>query len=432
MGQTVRPVIASGTIAAGELRISAVNGTAFIDLASDAAASANFVAAVANNDVIEISDSSKRKIIAYAKAQGTGETYTDIINGATLNGNMETGDPPTGWNAVRGTVASETGAGNFNSSPSAKLTTTVGQASSNIYREVNLVAGQCVKLSIYLKNGNATAIQSKIDPFTVGDSICNTGQINPAVITQYTKYGTQPVGNTKAYIYGVIIIGDGKYGYCDDVVLQIVLTPSNLGITLTNSPGGTTYNFGVKDSAFNYNDTSGYTYRILSSTAYSKLIATQSPVSGTLHIATVDGGAMFFHDSIDFSSYAGNDTDSTPYLFVFYDSTGKSAQAYAGAVGGGKALGAEINTGTLTLNTLYEITATEVNHFGTGLEVGEFFTSAGTETCDANNKVKAFTDIAATGLHLLSTKNGSTRNMKSVESGFNPLTITKVNIYRAL
>jgi hypothetical protein len=46
--------------------------------------------------------------------------------------------------------------------------------------------------------------------------------------------------------------------------------------------------------------------------------------------------------------------------------------------------------------------------------------------------LKQVTDVPATGLHLLSSKNGSTRNMFSVESGFNPNTVTRVNIYRAL
>lgn len=51
-------------------------------------------------------------------------------------------------------------------------------------------------------------------------------------------------------------------------------------------------------------------------------------------------------------------------------------------------LSAEIVTGTLTSGLVYKITATEVNHFGSGKVVGNYFISAGTETCDASNKVK--------------------------------------------
>jgi hypothetical protein len=227
----------------------------------------------------------------------------------------------------------------------------------------------------------------------------------------------------------------------------------------------------------------------------------QATVSGTLHIATVDGGAMFFHDSIDFSSYAGNDTDSTLYLGVFYDNAGLSAKAFfGGAVGGGEALGAELITGwtnspslpydTLTVNVnghdidsiintttygigytnqnasagqLHKIVADITLNSGTaprlragssgsvstyikdGLTDGTYYyTFVNTENQihlsnqgTATNfslliSQKQITDVPATGLHLLSSKNGSTRNMFSVESGFNPNSVTRINIYRAL
>jgi peptidoglycan/xylan/chitin deacetylase (PgdA/CDA1 family) len=52
---------------------------------------------------------------------------------------------------------------------------------------------------------------------------------------------------------------------------------------------------------------------------------------------------------------------------------------------------AEQNSGTCTIYGVYEITATEVDHFFAGCEVGNIFSSAGTETLDANNKVKRVT-----------------------------------------
>ena len=53
--------------------------------------------------------------------------------------------------------------------------------------------------------------------------------------------------------------------------------------------------------------------------------------------------------------------------------------------------GTEIATGTLVSGTLYQITATEADHFGTDLVKYNTFTAAGTETCDDNNKVKPVT-----------------------------------------
>lgn len=69
--------------------------------------------------------------------------------------------------------------------------------------------------------------------------------------------------------------------------------------------------------------------------------------------------------------------------------------------------GDEIATGTLTADTLYQITATETNHFYTGCAVYDVFTAAGTETCDALNKVKPVTfdaDVWAERLELRGTE----------------------------
>ncbi len=44
--------------------------------------------------------------------------------------------------------------------------------------------------------------------------------------------------------------------------------------------------------------------------------------------------------------------------------------------------------------------------------------------------LKKFTDVAETGLHLISSPNGTTRNMASVETGFNPNAITEIDIER--
>jgi hypothetical protein len=52
----------------------------------------------------------------------------------------------------------------------------------------------------------------------------------------------------------------------------------------------------------------------------------------------------------------------------------------------------------------------------------------GTDLVYAYCGFKKTIDIPTTGLHLLSTKNGSTRNMESVESGFNPNTVVKVTV----
>lgn len=218
--------------------------------------------------------------------------------------------------------------------------------------------------------------------------------------------------------------------------------------------------------------------------------------SGDLHIATKDGEAMFFHDSIDFSAYAGNDAGLTPYRFVFIDSAGKIAIAYGGSAGGGESFEEKIVNGTFDIDSnwskgtgwsifggeavcdgsqtstssliqigvfnvnsgvLYRVSfdintvASGVISFGSGNLYTENKNTVGTHTVIGcvntgagnynftassdfvgsidNAKALAYTDVPATGLHLMSSKNGTTRNMASVEAGFNANAIVGVKIY---
>lgn len=237
-------------------------------------------------------------------------------------------------------------------------------------------------------------------------------------------------------------------------------------------------------------------------------IATHSVTAGDTKLATVDGGAMFFDDNIDFSSYA----NSTRWL-EFVDSGSKVAKAYAEDVGGGEALGTELivasddrdftvfanvrwtgasggsvadGTGKLEVtmdssgssgaglaadkinnsvpNSLYKLaadiwrgttTSTNVRMYSPATVVYKdititasqvaysfFYTTNTTNEsfqifCTAsdsgtffidNASLKKLTDVPATGLHLVSAKSGSTRNMTSVETGFNPNAITTIRV----
>jgi hypothetical protein len=107
-------------------------------------------------------------------------------------------------------------------------------------------------------------------------------------------------------------------------------------------------------------------------------------------------------------------SEITPYIdgnneIYIYDSANLFIKGVPKLATSAETLAAEINSGTLTVLTLYKITATEANHFGTGLAVGAYFTSAGTETCDANNKVQQVI-AGASGATIVSSKQGATYN----------------------
>ena len=184
--------------------------------------------------------------------------------------------------------------------------------------------------------------------------------------------------------------------------VQCVLVGATTGVTIVSSKGGATYNWFNKDSAFNWNDASGYTYQIIKENR-TTLIATSNITAGNALMDTTTANAFAAPVGVDLTAYQDG-----RHLAHFTDSSGYVAVGWISATApSGEALGAEINSGTLTISKLYKITATEANHFGTGYLVDRYFTSLGTETCDANNKVKENTMPAATGALLLSSKGGS-------------------------
>lgn len=116
-------------------------------------------------------------------------------------------------------------------------------------------------------------------------------------------------------------------------------------------------------------------------------------ISG-VQINVVDGTA--FLDGVSaITAYADGG-----HTVEIIDSASKTITAVLDSQGSSEVLGTEIDDRTLTANLLYKITATEVDHFGTGSEVDDYFTSDGTETCDASNKVKVVLAPGTNGIIL--------------------------------
>jgi hypothetical protein len=106
-------------------------------------------------------------------------------------------------------------------------------------------------------------------------------------------------------------------------------------------------------------------------------------------------GTAFIDGASAITSYA----DGTKTVEI-EDSSGNVLTAVLDSAGTSEVLGTEINSGTLTENLLYKITATETDHFGTGLAVDDYFTSDGTETCDVSNTVKVVLAPSSNGIVL--------------------------------
>jgi hypothetical protein len=477
-GQSTQPIIASGNITANVLLVSAVNATAFVDFDTAAAGysatdKTNFQNALTHNDLIEIRSKTNGAVIyGFARTVGSGTLGTDNIS----DNPFATFDFTSGWVAISSNIVdadtfTTTGAGGITKA-------SVFTLGALYYTDFT---GASNSTTVYLRDFN---------------SVINYMKINDTAV-----YKTH-IGSTTLYLRNT-------YAGTTDVstlVVKQVTAPSSNGLTIGNSPSATsTQNFAFKSANFTYNDPLGYSYRILSSTQYGKEIGSNTITSGTLHL-DASNTAMFFHDSIDFSSYTGTDAGSTPYLIAFYDSSGYMASAYGGAVGGSESLDSEAITGWTNSSTTYDtfivnanghdldsvinlsdktaIVYTNINmtlykiykvivditlNSGTaprllstrgigsssqvvidsvtdqtkyytacknpanGNEDTGLMLSAGGKATNFSLLIsqKLLTDVPATGLHLMTTKNGTTRGMASQSSSFNPNTITKVKIYRA-
>lgn len=234
-------VVYRGTISS--LRISSVDGTAFLD---------NCAALVPYADGlhrVEIYDSAGRQLVGYLSAQGSGETYSDLIYGATNNGNMETGSPPTGWliyNATISRVADERtgGAGSYS------INVNRSSANGYCYCSNACTLGMLYTYGGYIKNVSAT--NGLID-YRNAQLISASGDW-----TLVSGYRTGDVTVVKAQ-FNLMMSGPvGVDVRFDDVFLRQVLTPSTDGCTIVSTKSGAVQNFASKDASFTYNAATNY------------------------------------------------------------------------------------------------------------------------------------------------------------------------------
>lgn len=260
VGQSAADVIASSQLASGSVtrantKISAADGTAFVDF-STADVLTDYVP---YKGKLTIADSTGKKLVGYIKAQGSGETYGSEL---VTNGDMETGDPPTGWtahgNAVLDGVADERTDGGGVQSLAVESGTTGWYA----HQTKTVVVGGLYKNIYWGKT--ITGAGFKMAFFNSGGTVLNPSVTTSASWVNVVQYIT-PTGSTSLLIVASCTgasTSNGGTQQFDDISVKQVLTPSVTGVTITSTADGTTYNWESKESGFNYNDVAGYTYAI--------------------------------------------------------------------------------------------------------------------------------------------------------------------------
>ncbi len=247
------PKVVTGSVTQANMKISAVDGTSFVDFTAASILTGNL------NKYLVVTDSVGKQIKGWIKAAGTGGTLGSEL---VTNGGMETGNPPTSWSATETPETFERSAVQKHSGTySARVVESTGSY-GGFCQPISKVAGRLYEASFwyYLVSG------AMIGSIQNGYGNDNLSAVYPSTIGSWTE-----IHYTATEIL-TGAIGDIRFQafpnaefYIDDVSTKQVLTPSTTGVTIVSTFGGTTYNWTSKETGFNYNDSAGYTCQIFDS-----------------------------------------------------------------------------------------------------------------------------------------------------------------------
>ena len=223
----------NGSVTPANIRLSLVDGTAFVDFSAAGTLTPYL------NGKLTLTDSAGKKAIGYLKAAGSGETYEEkVVDGAFDDAGNWTAE--ASW-SVGGGIAS------YDDLTNAKKISQIGWS---------LSTRALYKLSFDLASAGSATLY-------VLDAAGNMAYWAPGNFRSMTSQ------TFNGYICSIGIgVGISVWGYTsgaaftvDNLSFKKVLTPSATGVTITSTPGGTTYNWDI-EAGFNYNDSAGYTYSI--------------------------------------------------------------------------------------------------------------------------------------------------------------------------
>ena len=245
-----QPVVYRATVTG--LRVSAVDGTAFID-----GANASITALADGNHLIEIYDSSNRMIKGVLKAAGTGETYTEGLTGANLNWGTNQADTGNDANDIA----------TFNSNYSRwflinPLAKDISVA-ANIFAFTMASGSQAFRTNYTLTNSTLNVLKvnvaSKSGTWIISAHDGGYFSLGALTVGANTFYLTK-TSTAQIHYYFTNAAGGGALSFNASVVANSnaqVLAPSTSGATIVSAKGGTVQNFSYNGwGAGSYNATS--------------------------------------------------------------------------------------------------------------------------------------------------------------------------------
>ena len=221
----------TGAVTLANMRISAVDGTSFVD----------FTAADVLTDhlgkILTLKDSTGKVLVGYIKAAGTGETLGTELLTLWQNSGLDTLTPNVNAHDIDSLIDADAGGTAY------RYPFTIG--AGVLTKSVHTLTGT-VAASLRIYAGDNSGLDTGFAPVALSSGA-------------NTYYWMQIIGGTTGN-YQIVTTGASNFSSASSY--KTVLTPSATGVTIVSTPGGATYNWKYKEAGFNFNDAGNYTYEI--------------------------------------------------------------------------------------------------------------------------------------------------------------------------
>ena len=217
-------LVASGSVTAANTQLSLVDGTAFAYLVG-----VDLSAYQTGKYLLSVYNSSTSLLIAQGYISDTAPAGETLDAELLTNGNMETGDPPTGWLATTATldgVADERTGG----AGAQSLSITATAANGDAHKNATVVSGALYFIDSWSKMVSGTG---SIIPGI--DGVVNIANIASTSWTHATLYR---VANETTWWCKFRITDNGSEGRGDDFSVKKLLDPPSTGVRIEATPGG--------------------------------------------------------------------------------------------------------------------------------------------------------------------------------------------------
>jgi hypothetical protein len=327
--------VASGTVTQANMKISAADGTSFIDF------TAADVLTGKTGNLLVVRDSSGRAIQGFIKAAGTGETWSEKITGSNYDPDGSIADWVAYTSGGSGnTLTYDATLDAFKVTLGGTVGTNNGGILSTSFMGTIIPNGAIIttQAEIYLPSGHGfTGYFYVNDAGTFIDRVpyhyppvipINLSLVDQWQTVRYHSYLTRADVTGFLYVYAVGGVSGGVFYFRHPSLAQLI-TPSATGVTITSTKGGTTFNWAQKNSSFNYNDSSGYTYQIYK--VLDAVVIDSDPcTNANATINLTAGSAAWSCTGIDDAAYQDG-----KHIIAVYDAAGVAAFGYYKASGSG-------------------------------------------------------------------------------------------------